>query len=49
MTSSYGSTNISTTRLDSVVLLDPDGTIVLGQDQDAPADVYDAAQSLRYV
>lgn len=31
------------------VLLDTDGTIVLGQDQDAPADVYDAAESLRCV
>ncbi|KAK8397124.1 hypothetical protein O3P69_004662 [Scylla paramamosain] len=26
--------------------MDADGTIVLGQDQDAPADVYDAAESL---
>lgn len=28
--------------------MDTDGTIVLGQDQDAPADVYDATQSFRY-
>ncbi|XP_071521221.1 uncharacterized protein [Panulirus ornatus] len=29
----------------STVLMEPGGTIVLGQDQDAPADAYDATQS----
>ncbi|KAK8378891.1 hypothetical protein O3P69_009551 [Scylla paramamosain] len=44
--SSYGSTNSTATERDRVVLMDTDGSIVLGQDQDAPADVYDASQSL---
>lgn len=37
---------ISNSTHASQVFMDADGTIVLGQDQDAPADVYDATQSL---
>ncbi|KAK3875259.1 hypothetical protein Pcinc_019858 [Petrolisthes cinctipes] len=37
--------SISNSNNASQVFLDVDGTIVLGQDQDAPADVYDVTQS----
>ncbi|XP_045107747.1 uncharacterized protein LOC123502647 [Portunus trituberculatus] len=45
-TNTFGNDKDKTRASRNTVLMDTDGTIVLGQDQDAPADVYDAAESL---